>query len=265
MIEVKNLSKKYSYGILKKNYVVAVDDISFHINTGETLGIVGESGSGKTTVGRCLLRFNEPDSGNVVFNGIDVLKLNKRELTKIRPMMQMIFQDTDSSLNPRMKIKDCLAEPFKLQGYSKQEIKNSVSEFVDLVGLSPEHLNRYPHELSGGQNQRVALARALALKPEFLVADEITASLDVSVQAQILELVQRLKKLYSLTILFISHDLAVVQRVCDRVAVMKSGEIVEMGDVDEILDNPKHPYTKLLVSEDLDICFEKNKCNQVVR
>ena len=249
MIEVKDLRKHFSSGILKKHSTKAVDGISFQIERGETLGLVGESGCGKTTIGRLLLRLLEPTSGKVIFDGIDLQQLKKAELRRLRPRMQMIFQDPDASLNPRMKIADSIAEPLKLwRKMGKSEQKERVSELLETVGLNPEHLNRYPYQLSGGQNQRVVLARVLALNPDFIVADEPTSSLDVSVQAQILNLMQELKKEFNLTVLFISHDLEVVRHISDRIAVMYRGKIVEIGDTNDILGYERHPYTNELIS-----------------
>ena len=249
MIEVEDLIKHFSSGILKKHSTKAVDGISFQIERGETLGLVGESGCGKTTIGKLLLRLIEPTSGKVIFDGVDLLRLKKKELRRLRPRMQMIFQDPDASLNPRMKIGDSIAEPLKLQGsIDKSEIKNNVSALIETVGLNPEHVNRYPYQLSGGQNQRVVLARVLALNPDFIVADEPTSSLDVSVQAQILNLIQDLKKELHLTLLFISHDLEVVRHMSDRIAVMYQGKIVEIGNTNDIFGYERHPYTNTLIS-----------------
>ena len=249
MIEVENLKKYFSTGILRKRHIKAVNDVSFHIEKGETLGLVGESGCGKTTLGKSLLRLIEPTEGKIVFDGIDLLQLKKKELRKVRPRMQMIFQDPDASLNPRMKIGNSIAEPLKLQGdLNKGEIKEKVSELVETAGLNPEHVNRYPYQLSGGQNQRVVLARVLAINPDFIIADEPTSSLDVSVQAQILNLLQELKKKFALTLLFISHDLEVVRYMSDRIAVMYQGKIVEIGNAKDIFDEPRHPYTNTLIS-----------------
>jgi len=249
MLEIANLRKYFSSGRLWKQNVKAVDGVSFHIERGETLGLVGESGCGKTTVGRLLLRLIEPTEGKIFFDNIDVLQLKKKELRKLRPRMQMIFQDPDASLNPRMKIGDSIAEPLKLQGHLDSDgIKDKVLDLIETVGLNQEHRNRYPYQLSGGQNQRVVLARVLALNPDFIVADEPTSSLDVSVQAQILNLMQDLRRELHLTILFISHDLEVVRHMSDRIAVMYHGKIVEIGTANDIFEDAKHPYTNTLLS-----------------
>ena len=248
-LEVNDLKKYFTSGIIKKHYIKAVDGVSFSINKGETLGLVGESGCGKTTIGRSILRLIEPSSGEVIFNGIDILKLRKKNLRKLRPSMQMIFQDPDSSLNPRMKIGTSIAEPFKLHSrITKDERSQKIMELVETVGLNPEHINRYPYQLSGGQNQRVVLARILAVNPDLIIADEPTSSLDVSVQAQILNLMKDIQKELNQTYLFITHDLDVVRIMAQYIAVMYLGRMVEIGKTRDIFDNAKHPYTQALLS-----------------
>ncbi len=230
LIEVLDLKKYYASGFINRQYTKAIDGASFYIEQGETLGLVGESGCGKTTVGRLLLRLIEPTSGNIFFDGTDISKLSRREMRVLRPRMQMIFQDPESSLDPRMRIGESIAEPFRLglRGkISRNEWRRKVLELIDIVGLNPEHLNRFPYQLSGGQNQRVVLARILAINPEFIVADEPTASLDVSVQAQILRLMMDLKSEFGLTMLFISHDMEVIRHMSDRIAVMEKGRIID--------------------------------------
>ncbi|MGP8330081.1 MAG: ABC transporter ATP-binding protein [Methanosarcinaceae archaeon] len=249
MLEVEGLTKYFPYGIIRKQYAKAVDGVSFKIKKGETLGLVGESGCGKTTIGRSILRLIEPTAGKVLFDGIDLLALKRKELRAIRPRMQMIFQDPDSSLDPRMKIGTSIAEPLKLQGMiPKDKIEDKISELVKTVGLHPEHINRYPYQLSGGQNQRVVLARILAMNPDLVIADEPTSSLDVSVQAQILNLMKDLQGTFGHTYLFITHDLDVVRIMADHIAVMYLGRIVEIGKTCDIFNGAKHPYTHALLS-----------------
>ncbi|ETA67213.1 oligopeptide/dipeptide ABC transporter, ATP-binding protein [Methanolobus tindarius DSM 2278] len=268
MLEVCGLKKTYTAGTFRKSHIKAIDDVTFHINKGETFGIVGESGCGKSTLGRCILRLTEPTSGKIVFNDTEISSLSKESLRTIRPKMQMIFQDPDSSLNPRKTIGKIIAEPLVIMGMDKELIENKVKELIRHVGLLPEHIDRFPHQLSGGQNQRAVLARALALEPVFIVADEPTASLDVSVQAQILNLLKKLKEEYGLTMLFISHDLELVKHMCDRIAVMYMGNIIETASIVDIFREPTHPFTCLLLDGDnndleqnIDTTVNKDGCH----
>lgn len=248
MIEVSNIRTYFTTGFIHRRVVRAVDDVSFQIEGGETLGLVGESGCGKTTLGRSILRLIEPDEGRVVVSGTDVTALSRKDLRRFRPRMQMIFQDAYASLNPRMRVSESISEPLNIHRMgSRADIDRRVRELIDEVGLNEELLNRRPYELSGGQNQRVVLARILALKPEFIVADEPTSALDVSVQAQILNLIRDLGQEYDMSCLYISHDLGVIRAMSNRVAVMLEGRIVEIGRATDVLDRPCHPYTRRLV------------------
>jgi oligopeptide/dipeptide ABC transporter ATP-binding protein len=230
-------------------YVRAVDGISFSIERGQTLGLVGESGSGKTTIGRTIVRLYKPTAGQILFEDKDLAKLSGEELRQTRQRVQMIFQDPFASLNPRFTIGSLIAEPMHIYKVaSRAEIHERTAELLRVVGLRPEYIDRYPHEFSGGQRQRIAVARALAINPEFVIADEPVSALDVSVRAQVLNLLQRLQQQLNLTYLFISHDLSVVRHVADRIAVMYLGRIVELSDRDELYAAPKHPYTKALLS-----------------
>jgi oligopeptide/dipeptide ABC transporter ATP-binding protein len=246
LVEIKNL-KKY-FPVPHKQVVRAVDDVSFTINRGETLGLVGESGCGKTTVGRCILRLIEPTSGEIRFDGRDLMKLGKGEMRALRRRMQIIFQDPYSSLNPRMKVGSIIAEPLEIHRVGdRRERKDRVAELLRVVGLDPDYANRYPHQFSGGQRQRIGIARALALNPDFIVADEPVSALDVSVQAQVVNLMQDLQEQFGLTYLFISHGLSVVKHISTRVGVMYLGKLVELAPAEEIYANPVHPYTQALL------------------
>jgi oligopeptide/dipeptide ABC transporter ATP-binding protein len=247
LVEIQHL-KKY-FPAAHGQRVRAVDDVSFHIHRGETLGLVGESGCGKTTVGRCLLRLIEPTSGAIKFDQQDLLDLSKSEMRALRRRMQIVFQDPYSSLNPRMKVGDIIAEPLIVHGIgNKQERQARVAELLKVVKLDPDYANRYPHQFSGGQRQRIGIARALALNPDFIVADEPVSALDVSVQAQIVNLLQDLQEQFGLTYLFISHGLAVVEHISTRVGVMYLGKIVELAPALELYQSPKHPYTQALLA-----------------
>ncbi|CAM5214429.1 Nickel import system ATP-binding protein NikE OS=Ureibacillus acetophenoni OX=614649 GN=SAMN05877842_112114 PE=3 SV=1 [Ureibacillus acetophenoni] len=248
LVEVQHLKKHFDFG--KGNIVKAVDDISFSIYPGETLGLVGESGSGKTTTGRTILQLHTPTAGDVIYKGVPLTRLDKKQLKKVRKHIQIIFQDPYSSLNPRQKVIDIIGEA--LDSYqlvrSKEERNARVEELLTLVGLNKDHLYRYPHEFSGGQRQRISIARALAVEPDFIVCDEPLSALDVSVQKQIVELLKSLQEKFGLTYLFIAHDLAMVKHISDRVAVMYDGKIVEIAESEELYTNPQHPYTQRLLS-----------------
>ena len=248
LVEVKHLKQYFGS---KKNVVKAIDDISFDIFEGETFGLVGESGSGKSTTGRALLRLYKPTEGEILFEGKEIANLKKgKELLEFRKEAQMIFQDPYASLDGRMKVRDIIAEGIDIHGLAKtaEERDAMVDELLETVGLNKEHANRYPHEFSGGQRQRIGIARALAVNPKFIVCDEAISALDVSIQAQIVNLLKRLQKEIGLTYLFIAHDLSMVKYISDRIAVMYRGRIVEMGSADCVYNNPQHPYTKSLLS-----------------
>jgi oligopeptide transport system ATP-binding protein len=253
LVEVKDLYKYFPIhaGLTSRHVadVRAVDGVDLSIRPGETLGLVGESGSGKTTVGRLLLRLLQPTKGEIRFEDRDILAMGRSEIRHLRRSMQIIFQDPFASLNPRMSIGDIIAEPLRIHGIAKgKAVDERVHELLALVGLRPYHANRFPHEFSGGQRQRVGIARALAVEPRFIVCDEPVSALDVSIQAQVINLLEDLQQKFHLTYLFIAHDLSVVRHISTRVAVMYVGKIVELGDRDRLYDNPLHPYTQALLS-----------------
>lgn len=253
LIEVEGLKKYFPItgGIFQRTvgHVKAVDGVSFHINRGESFGLVGESGCGKSTIGRTLLRLHDKTEGRVAYQGQELYDLSKEDLRKLRPKMQIVFQDPFSSLNPRIKIGEAIGEALFDQGLThREEVKRRVIETMEICGLASYHYDRYPHEFSGGQRQRIGIARALIMNPDFIVADEPVSALDVSIQAQIINLLSDLQKEKQITYLFISHDLSVVEYLCNRVGVMYLGSMVEMADTAELFRNPLHPYTKALMS-----------------
>lgn len=248
LVELKNVSLTFNKG--KKNEVKAIDNVSFDIYEGEVFGLVGESGSGKTTVGRAILKLYDINEGEIIFNGETVSHLKGKDLRTFRKDAQMIFQDPQASLNGRMKIRDIVAEGLDIHGLtaSKAEREERVQELLDLVGLNKDHLTRYPHEFSGGQRQRIGIARALAVKPKFIIADEPISALDVPIQAQVVNLMQKLQHKRGLTYLFIAHDLSMVKYISDRIGVMHWGKMLEIGTSDDVYNHPIHPYTKSLLS-----------------
>lgn len=253
LIEVRNLTKIYTaeniFSKEKNHSTLALNNVSLNIKKGEILGLVGESGSGKSTLGNCILRLLQPTRGEILYNGENIMTFDKKKLINFRRNAQVIFQNPYSSLNPKMKIKDILEEPLIIHKFeNKKEREEKIYNVLELTGLNKEDLNRYPHEFSGGQRQRIAIARALILEPEFIVADEPVSALDVSIQAQILNLLKDLKEKLNLTYLFISHDLNVVHYLCDNVIIMNKGEIVERGNIDEVFNNPQNDYTKTLLN-----------------
>jgi oligopeptide transport system ATP-binding protein len=255
LLEVRGLRMYFpiTEGIVarrKIGEVKAVDGVDLTIARGETLGLVGESGCGKTTMGRCILRLEKPTGGAILYDGIDIARMDRRALVGLRRRIQVIFQDPYSSLNPRQKVGSILAEPMKVHGIEPDADKRTarVKELLSTCGLDPNFADRYPHEMSGGQRQRVGIARALAVDPEFIVCDEAVSALDVSIQAQIINLLEDLREKFNLTYLFIAHDLSVVRHLCQRVAVMYLGHVVELAECDEVFDNPLHPYTRALLA-----------------
>ena len=250
LVEIEHLTKRFQVkqGVFARGtgQVHAVEDISFHVRRGETLGIVGESGCGKSTTARLMLRLLDPTAGTIRFDGRDISHLSQHSLRPLRREMQMIFQDPYASLNPRKTVGQIVGAPFAIHGV--KGAKTRVQELLETVGLSPEHYNRYPHEFSGGQRQRIGVARALALSPKLIVCDEPVSALDVSIQAQVLNLLRSLQSDFKLTYVFISHDLSVIRQIADRIAVMYLGRIVELGDSESIYEHPRHPYTGALLS-----------------
>jgi oligopeptide transport system ATP-binding protein len=255
LLEVRGLRMHFpvTEGMIARRHVgdvKAVDGVDLTIRRGETLGLVGESGCGKTTMGRCILRLEKPTAGEILYDGVDIAKLDRRALVALRRRIQVIFQDPYSSLNPRQKVGSIIAEPMMVHGVEPDARRRGdrVRELLSVCGLNPNFADRYPHEMSGGQRQRVGIARALALNPEFIVCDEAVSALDVSIQAQIINLLEDLRDKFNLTYLFIAHDLSVVRHLCQRVAVMYLGRVVELAECDEVFDHPLHPYTRALLA-----------------
>lgn len=266
ILRIENLCKSYPvednklFG--KKKKFLAVNNVSFEVKHGETVGLIGESGCGKTTVGRIITKLMDADKGTILFNNKDITNISAKELAPIRSKIQMIFQDPSTALNPQMKIKRIMREALYSVGvYKKQEQDKIINSYIEKVGLTETYLKRYPHELSGGQKQRICILLALLTKPSFIVADEVVSALDLSVQAQILNLLKQLQQELKLSMLFISHDLSIVYYLSDRILVMYNGEIVESGDCEEIYNNCKHPYTKLLLSSVLDLDYNEDNDN----
>ena len=249
LIDVKNLKKYFPTGT-KGQYVKAVDDVTFQIKRGETLGVVGESGCGKSTTGRLVLRLLEKTDGQILYDGTDLSRIKRKEMRSMRSRMQIIFQDPYASLDPRKTVFQTLCEPFQIHypQMSREEMIEKVARLVDCGGRRPEHITRYPHEFSGGQRQRIGIARAIALNPDFIVCDEPVSALDVSIQAQVINLMQDLKEEFNLTYMFISHDLRIIKHLCDRVMVMYLGNVVEIGSKEAIYEKRRHPYTEALLS-----------------
>ncbi len=270
LLELRNLTTHYPVlgGLLRRpiGWVKAVDDVSFAIKRGETLGLVGESGCGKTTIGRSIVRLVQPQSGEILFEGQDVLTMTGRELKQVRRDIQVIFQDPYGSLNPRMQVGGIIGEGLRVQGIlTRKERRERVEELISVVGLRKDHLRRYPHEFSGGQRQRIGIARALALRPKFILADEPVSALDVSIQSQVLNLLTELQEDFGLTYLFIAHDLSVVEYISDRVGVMYLGKLVELATAEDLYANPRMPYTQALLSAIPEVGAENRRERIVLR
>lgn len=264
LIEVKNLKKSFPAGTGKRNkgkYIRAVDDVTFSIKRGEFLGVVGESGCGKSTLGRCVIKMHSSSSGKIIYDDEDITGYGRKEMKELRKKMQMVFQNPFSSFNPKKTIRSSLLEVGNYYKMPKKELQERIANLVEYINLDEELLDRHPSELSGGQLQRLAIARALILKPEFIMADEPVSALDVSVQAQVLNIIMDLREKENLTMMFISHELTVVEHICDKIIVMYLGTIVEMGDTKEVISHPMHPYTQVLLSskpkEDPDMKTER--------
>ncbi len=270
LLTVKDLKVHFpykdSYFSRKKKFVYAVDGISFVLKKGETLGVVGESGCGKTTLGMAIINLLAPTAGSVFYKDIDITDIYKyplKERMKIQKKIQIIFQDPYSSLNPRMTLNRIIGDPLKIHGFSKKEREKRIADVLTRVDLTPEHGNRFPHQFSGGQRQRIGIARALALQPDIIIGDEPVSALDVSIQAQVINLLIRLQKEFNLSYIFISHDLAVIEHISDRIAVMYLGKIVELANAKDIYQNPKHPYTKSLLST-IPVPNPKKKAKRII-